>query len=386
MSRHSTNHLIIHHVGGRSGSRAFPVLSAFEPDLINVLYDADESCLPQVAERGKTQPSQTLVLAHCLAGRNGLCQFHINYDPYTSSIFSTNPRFAHYYYAQHPPGYDYMIGDACRTMATRELSTTTLDAVVLEREEAPAPDLLSLDTQGSELEILTGATRLLDSTILGVHVEVEFQPLYEGQPLFGDVYQFLAERQFDLAELRLFHKRCPMRGKHGFRGEGYVTDGEALFLKRPDALAGGTPREDALQLAKLAFLATVFGRFECAQQCFETPGFHRELPSTDGSTDRPPRYLVFISRLAQAVASLPRRSVPLFSDRYSYEQSQARFQPGISQRSLLRTRLAAVAPLRTAVRALRTVAGGVHRWGHGDDPAGSLVAPLARISCGGAVP
>src|SRR3989338_6087698 len=134
---------IVHHVGGRSGSRSFPVLSAFDADIVNVMYEADQSCLPQIAEQWQRQPSRTLVLRHCLSSREGFCTFRVNYDPYTSSVLPPNPRYAQFYHPQ--PGYDYVFGDVMRPMATVELPTTTLDAVVLDRHEAPAPDFLSVD-------------------------------------------------------------------------------------------------------------------------------------------------------------------------------------------------------------------------------------------------
>lgn len=317
------------------------------------MYDADESCLPQVTEKWKTQPSKAIVLPYCLSARDGVCKFNINYDPFTSSIYPLNPRYAQFYYTypvQNPRrAYDYVLGDTVRTMKEVKLPTTTLDAVVLERNEAPGPDFLSIDTQGSELDILIGASRLLDTTILAVHVEVEFHPLYEGQPLFGDIYQFLAEYNFDLVDIQLFSKLLPIRGKHGFRGEGYTAHGEALFLKRPDTVDAGA---QALQLNKLAFIAVIFRQFECAQQCFETPGFEISPPLPGSATEQQPRYIDFISRLARAVALLPRRSLPLFSDVYPYAQSQARFQVQPAQ-SLLRRCLKTIIPLVFVIRTLR---------------------------------
>lgn len=58
-------------------------------------------------------------------------------------------------------------------------------------------DGLKLDTQGSELGVLRGATTILPS-VLWVEVEVEFNPIYQGQPLFGDVDAFLREHGFVL--------------------------------------------------------------------------------------------------------------------------------------------------------------------------------------------
>jgi hypothetical protein len=38
----------VHHIGGRGGSRSFPILESFEQDIINVIYDADKECIEQI--------------------------------------------------------------------------------------------------------------------------------------------------------------------------------------------------------------------------------------------------------------------------------------------------------------------------------------------------
>ncbi|WP_245885513.1 FkbM family methyltransferase [Kineococcus rhizosphaerae] len=47
-------------------------------------------------------------------------------------------------------------------------------------------DLLKIDVQGSELTIFQNGRRTLAGAV-AVHTEVSFVPLYEGQPLFGEV-------------------------------------------------------------------------------------------------------------------------------------------------------------------------------------------------------
>ncbi|MBC2595046.1 FkbM family methyltransferase [Ruficoccus amylovorans] len=56
-------------------------------------------------------------------------------------------------------------------------------------------DLLKLDIQGGELDALRHGVRVL-SDVLVIQVEVEFIPLYEGQPLFADIDTFLRGQGF----------------------------------------------------------------------------------------------------------------------------------------------------------------------------------------------
>jgi hypothetical protein len=76
---------------------------------------------------------------------------------------------------------------------------TTLDAWS-DDAGISAIDVLKLDTQGSELGVLRGARRRL-RTARALEVEVEFNPIYQGQPLFGDVDRFLRRRGFLLWRL-----------------------------------------------------------------------------------------------------------------------------------------------------------------------------------------
>src|SRR6185503_13578571 len=78
---------------------------------------------------------------------------------------------------------------------------TTVTATTLERlmqqEKIGVIDLLWMDIQGAELLALKGlGSRIQDVKLM--HLEMEFFPIYEGQPLFDDVHLFLREHGFEL--------------------------------------------------------------------------------------------------------------------------------------------------------------------------------------------
>lgn len=82
------------------------------------------------------------------------------------------------------------------------VKTVRLDDV----SETEGADYLKLDIQGSELLVLENATRCLSSCLV-IQLEVEFLPLYKGQPLFSEVEQFLRARGFTI------HKFWPLKSR-----------------------------------------------------------------------------------------------------------------------------------------------------------------------------
>ena len=188
--------LTVHHVGGRAGSRAFPFLSKFEKDIIDVLYDADTDCLAQIQERRQRYESELHVLPYCLGDTCRLASFNINYDPYSSSLRELNPTYGSFYffYGDH----DHIISETFKTMEKRYVDIVSLDHLFQSKTlSVPPPDFLSIDTQGSEYEILQGAKETLRLSTLALVVEVEFHPIYKDQKLFGDVANLLSDQGFD---------------------------------------------------------------------------------------------------------------------------------------------------------------------------------------------
>jgi FkbM family methyltransferase len=76
-----------------------------------------------------------------------------------------------------------------------EVKLRTLDDLLTEEQWTGPIDLLKLDTQGTELQVLKGATRTLPAVRV-VFVEVSFRSLYEGDALFPEVHEFLSAAGF----------------------------------------------------------------------------------------------------------------------------------------------------------------------------------------------
>ena len=86
------------------------------------------------------------------------------------------------------------------------VETKSLNSLIVKNEIKKA-DLIKLDTQGSELEILQGYKKNLDS-LIGIETEIEFEEIYEKQPTFAKIDSFLKKNHFELIDIRparVFH-------------------------------------------------------------------------------------------------------------------------------------------------------------------------------------
>jgi len=114
-----------------------------------------------------------------------------------------------------------------------QVKADTLDNV-LKNSNIGCVDFIKVDTQGSELFVLEGAKSILERSVFGVEVEVEFLPMYKNQPLFDDVNKFMRERGFYLFDLKkhYWRRKCGL----GFDGslKGQIIHGDALYLRNVD--------------------------------------------------------------------------------------------------------------------------------------------------------
>lgn len=133
-----------------------------------------------------------------LGASAGTAELHLAAEPACSSLFPPDGELA-----KDRPGLA-LTNEVGRT----QIQIDALDAW-LDREGVERVDFLKIDTQGSELQVLKGASGAL-ATAAAVEVEVEFNPIYLGQPLFSEVDSFLREQGFVLWRLaNLAHYGLP---------------------------------------------------------------------------------------------------------------------------------------------------------------------------------
>ena len=165
--------------------RAFPSARVFS---FECNPPAIELCRANIAASGL--PDVTLV-PNAVSDSDGTLDFfaidptrtvtpHPDGNIGASSLFHANPEYPYEQYHQN------RISVEATTLArwSKEASVSTVD-------------LVWMDLQGAELKAIQGMGELLKNIKI-LYTEVEFKPMYLGQPLFGEIDQFLRAHDFRL--------------------------------------------------------------------------------------------------------------------------------------------------------------------------------------------
>lgn len=159
----------------RAALEVFPraTLLAFEPQ-------------PEVAAQWKQHMNghdRAELIEAALGATDGTLQLHTNAYSLSTSALPLH--------ANHLEAYPN-----ATQAGTVEVPVHRLDTVLAGRVLSE-PVLLKLDLQGYELEALRGAEHTLQR-VQYVLLESSFKPLYQGEPLFDEVYAFMRDRGFRL--------------------------------------------------------------------------------------------------------------------------------------------------------------------------------------------
>jgi FkbM family methyltransferase len=169
-------------------------------------FDADRN-----APIEKAAVQRFEVLEGALWKEEAVLDLHLTRSPGCSSIYLPNQEFLRRF--DNPGRFD--------VLETRQVKAKPLDSFGIR------PHFIKLDTQGSELGILEGATRCLDS-VIGIEIETELAPMYKDAPLFPEVDVFLRDHGFELHDLNRFFWRDLEDRRMRF------VCAEALYFKRRD--------------------------------------------------------------------------------------------------------------------------------------------------------
>ncbi|MBS0534437.1 MAG: FkbM family methyltransferase [Proteobacteria bacterium] len=310
--------IVAHHVGGRGFGVALNCPPDLSDEVVNVLYEADEVCARAMIAENKS--GNLHVLPFCLGKGNGNGRLFITKNPYASSNFEPDSSYYSYYCELHLSGevegvmlnnavYDVVYGNDFNVVEARDVQIRALDDI-LERKEAPdglVPDFLSLDTQGSELNILKGGEQTFHNHCLALATEIEFHPMYKKQALFSDIFDFALKHGFHFVGFTYLQEISPHRLPLGARAKGVLAFGDALFFRNISSVRSIATSDNDLyvKLMKLAFVAMNFGHLEYAIQVLEEAALAKPDKSLcDQMAKR--KWFTFLTDLHLAVSRLPR--------------------------------------------------------------------------------
>jgi FkbM family methyltransferase len=152
-------------------------------------FDADEAEVERLVEEYADRP-HARVTAATLGASPGTAVLLVTKEPGATSLFEPT----------HPTATHLAPYEGSTVEKTVAVDVVTLDAWAADSSVARI-DAMKLDTQGSELDILRGATRALQD-VRHLEIEVAFNEIGKGAPLFGEVDGFLRARGFALWRLR----------------------------------------------------------------------------------------------------------------------------------------------------------------------------------------
>ena len=184
------------------------------------------------------------VLPHCLGEQDGDATLHVTANPYASSLLSPSADYAKYYCEVMLSGeldgvdvqgayYDALYAKENEVVGAQPVRMRSLDSLAAEGALplGRLPDFLSLDTQGSEHAILSGARSVIGRSVLAIATEVEFHPMYDRQPLFSAMLDLANECGFHFAGFTYLQEISPHHAPVGQRAKGFVAFGDAIFLR-----------------------------------------------------------------------------------------------------------------------------------------------------------
>jgi FkbM family methyltransferase len=239
-----------------------PPWNAIPPPALQVIgFEPDvEEC----ARLSARAPRNRRFLPIALWSQQTEVEVHVAATPSCSSVHPPNDALLRQFATEH--------GDPRTTRATVRYPARTLDESL--EAEGVSCDFLKIDTQGSEWEIVCGASRTLKDHALGALIETWTAEVHRGQRLTGAVMSQMHELGFQLFDVgvaaawrRRRDAQMPLMDK------AQVVGLDLLYLRDPSSMID--PRGSELQALKAAALAEVFG----------FPGFALELLESAETAD-----------------------------------------------------------------------------------------------------
>lgn len=137
----------------------------------------------QLEQRTREHPSWNVAPPMALSNSDGEADFHEAGNSVSSSLLAMT-------------GVHTGAAPDSAPVAVHKVRTRRLDDFLLAVSEE-APYFLKIDVQGAEQLVLEGAASSLQSSVVGVQLEMSVAPLYDGQTRAADLDRLLCELGFE---------------------------------------------------------------------------------------------------------------------------------------------------------------------------------------------
>lgn len=230
--------------------RAWTIL---EPNLTILGFDADQDACDQdnarVAQQQLTWTERYIPLA--LSDKVEEKTIYVTNAVHCSSLYPPNEALLSRFMGMK---------DGIKLDFSIDLPTTTLEQFCKD-EDIQEIDFLQVDVQGADFDVLKGAGNLLEKTVLGLQIEVEFSKMYQEQPLFPDIDHYCQMKGFSLFDLITKDGWCrrPRDCSPIFSSQriGQLLWADALYLRDPIQNEKSPIWKNPTTILKLACIADV---------------------------------------------------------------------------------------------------------------------------------
>jgi FkbM family methyltransferase len=141
----------------------------------------------RLSQSAKAHPNWIVMPPFALGRQEATAAFHVAGNSSSSSFLNMGKRHRE-------------VAPASAPVEEITVQVKRVDSVMEEFEPGSRESLfLKIDTQGSEADVLEGASSILHR-VIGLRVELSFVELYEDQPLFDEMYAEIRTLGFELWE------------------------------------------------------------------------------------------------------------------------------------------------------------------------------------------
>lgn len=175
-----------------SPERFHQLLEIFPNSIINAI-EVDETLCKDL---NRNAPNGMRYYPEPLGFKDEVREFSETHASMCASLYRPNEKFMERY---------NNLNELAGLKKLSTVHTISLDQFT-QKHDIEDLDFIKIDIQGAELDVFRGGVKTLEN-VIAIVTEVEFVPLYQNQPLFGDVSSFLTNNRL------MFHKFLGLAGR-----------------------------------------------------------------------------------------------------------------------------------------------------------------------------